>query len=72
MNNIKKDIEALQDELSFWLDFVRWWEHKNGRPAEPRILAVIADLKRRSAEASADGKQVERRDSGSIGSGLRN
>lgn len=63
--------KALEDELSFWLDFVGWWEQKNGRPAEPRILAIIADIKQRYGEADPDAGKVDRRDKRSMGSGLR-
>ena len=39
--------EQLLEEIDFWLDFIRWWEQKHGRPAQRRAREALEDAQRR-------------------------
>ncbi len=45
------DLELAWEELSFWRDFVVWWQAERSGVCEPRILALLDSAERRYARA---------------------
>ena len=40
----------MEEEVAFWREFIAWWEAKEGRRADARILDALHHSERRLAE----------------------
>lgn len=47
MNKFESELAQAESEVSFWRDFIHWWETKYGQPIEPRTLEALANAEKR-------------------------
>ena len=47
MSHIELELAMAWEEVSFWQDFVLWWNAEHNRLPEPRILEALENAWRR-------------------------
>jgi hypothetical protein len=47
MSQVELEIALAWEEVSFWQDFVMWWNSEHNKLPEPRIMAALENAWRR-------------------------
>ena len=56
-NDLQAELELAVAELSFWLDFARWWRTRHCDEEEPRILEILEFAEKRYANAAREVRE---------------
>jgi hypothetical protein len=51
MKDLASELSLAREELTFWIDFAKWWRSKLSIDVEPRISELLENAKRRYANA---------------------
>jgi hypothetical protein len=51
MSQIELELAVAWEEVSFWQDFVLWWNDEHNRLPEPRIVEALENAWRRYEKA---------------------
>jgi hypothetical protein len=51
MSQIELEIAVAWEEVSFWQDFVTWWNAEHGKLPEPRIMEALENAWQRYERA---------------------
>lgn len=51
MSKIELELEVAWEEVSFWQDFVMWWNAEHHKLPEPRIVEALENAWRRYEKA---------------------
>ena len=53
-DNLNAELELAVAELSFWLDFAKWWRTRHCGEEAPRILEILEFAEQRYANAARE------------------
>lgn len=51
MDQRDRELEKAWEELTFWRDYMTWWNNERGNPPQPRIREALELAEKRYASA---------------------